>query len=159
MLTVTSGETTMNRTQVQLWYNRLKKGQEDVNGDVRTGRLSKSTQRCWHLKCSLLLSFGESTMNRIQLQLWYNRLNEGQEYVNDDDRTSRLSVCRLASLLWTEHKFNCGITGLRKPEKMSMTMLVLVALKRQLIDFCHLKCWLRLSFGKSTMNRTQVQLW
>ena len=30
-----------------------------------------------------------------------------------------------------EHKFNCGITGLRKAERMSMTMLVLVARARQ----------------------------
>ena len=34
---------------------------------------------------------------------------------------------RLASLLWAEHKFNCGITSLRKAEKMAITMLVLVA--------------------------------
>ena len=30
----------------------------------------------------------------------------------------------LTSLLRAEHKFNCGITGLRKVEKMTMTMLV-----------------------------------
>ena len=30
-----------------------------------------------------------------------------------------------------EHKFNCGINGLRKTEKMSMTMLVLVARAHQ----------------------------
>ena len=30
---------------------------------------------------------------------------------------------RLVSLLWAEHKFNCSVTGLRKAEKMSMTML------------------------------------
>ena len=29
----------------------------------------------------------------------------------------------LASLLRAEHKFNCGITGLKKAEKMSITML------------------------------------
>ena len=34
---------------------------------------------------------------------------------------------RLPSLLWAEHKFKCGITGLRKAENMSMAMLVLVA--------------------------------
>ena len=28
MLTVAFGETTMNRTQVRLWYNRFKEGQE-----------------------------------------------------------------------------------------------------------------------------------
>ena len=33
-------------------------------------------------------------------------------------------VWHLASLLWTEHKFNCGITGLRKAEKMSTIMVV-----------------------------------
>ena len=31
---------------------------------------------------------------------------------------------RLASLLQADHKFNGGITGLRKAEKMAMTMLV-----------------------------------
>ena len=33
----------------------------------------------------------------------------------------------VASLLWAEHKVNCGISGLRKAEKMSMTMLVLIS--------------------------------
>ena len=30
-----------------------------------------------------------------------------------------------------EHKFNCGVTGLRKAEKISMTTLALVARARQ----------------------------
>ena len=30
MLTVAFGKSTMSRTQVQLWYNRLKEGREDV---------------------------------------------------------------------------------------------------------------------------------
>ena len=38
MLTVT-----MNRTQVQLWYNRFNEGREDVNDDARSGRRSTST--------------------------------------------------------------------------------------------------------------------
>ena len=38
---------------------------------------------------------------------------------------------RLAILLWAEHKFNYGITGLRKAEKMSMMVLVLNAQARQ----------------------------
>ena len=42
----------------------------------------------------------------------------------------KCSLWRLTSPLTAEHKFNCGITGLRKPEKMSMTMLVLVARAR-----------------------------
>ena len=32
------GESTMSRTQVQLWYNRFKEGREDVNDDVRPDR-------------------------------------------------------------------------------------------------------------------------
>ena len=37
MLTVAFEESTMSRTQVQLWYNRFKKRQENVNDDARPG--------------------------------------------------------------------------------------------------------------------------
>ena len=37
----------------------------------------------------------------------------------------------LESLLWVEHKFNCGIIVLRNAEKMTMKMLVLVVRARQ----------------------------
>ena len=37
------GESTMSRTQVQLWYNRLKEGREDVKDDARPGLPSTST--------------------------------------------------------------------------------------------------------------------
>ena len=37
------GESTLSRTQVQLWYNRFKKRREDVNDDARPGRPSTST--------------------------------------------------------------------------------------------------------------------
>ena len=43
-----------------------------------------------------------------------------------DEKVSHVLVCS-SNLLWAEHKFNCHITGLRTAEKMSMTMLVLVA--------------------------------
>ena len=43
MLTVAFGASTMNRTQVQLWYNRFKDGREDVNDDAHYGRPSAST--------------------------------------------------------------------------------------------------------------------
>ena len=33
MLTVTFGESTTTRTQVQLWYNRFKEDREDVNDE------------------------------------------------------------------------------------------------------------------------------
>ena len=43
MLTVAFGESTISRTQDQWWYNRFKKGWEDVNGDACPGRPSTST--------------------------------------------------------------------------------------------------------------------
>ena len=43
MLTVCYGESTMSRTQVQLWSNRFKKGREDVNEYARPDRPSMST--------------------------------------------------------------------------------------------------------------------
>ena len=43
MLIVAFGESTMSRTQVQLWYNRFKEDREDVNGDARSDRPSSST--------------------------------------------------------------------------------------------------------------------
>ena len=43
MLSVALGESTMSRTQVQLWYNRFKKGREDFIDDARPGRQSTLT--------------------------------------------------------------------------------------------------------------------
>ena len=43
MLTVAFSESTMSRTQVQLWYDWLKQGREDVNNNNRPGRQSTST--------------------------------------------------------------------------------------------------------------------
>ena len=43
MLSMTFGESTMSRTQVQLWYNRFKEGREDINDDARPGRPSTPT--------------------------------------------------------------------------------------------------------------------
>ena len=39
-----------------------------------------------HLKYVLTVAFGESTMSRIHVQLWYNRFKEGREDINDDAR-------------------------------------------------------------------------
>ena len=38
MLSVAFGVSTMSRTQVQLWYNRFKEGQENINDYARPGR-------------------------------------------------------------------------------------------------------------------------
>ena len=43
MLTVAFGDSTISRTQVQLWYNRLKEGGEDVNDDSGSDRPNMST--------------------------------------------------------------------------------------------------------------------
>ena len=43
MLTVAFGESTISRTQVQLWYNWFKESREDINDDARPGRPSTST--------------------------------------------------------------------------------------------------------------------
>ena len=43
MLTVAFGESTTSRTQVQLWYNQFKEGQEDINDFARSDRPSTST--------------------------------------------------------------------------------------------------------------------
>ena len=43
MLTVAFGESTMSRTQVQLWYNRFKECREDVNDDARALQQPKKT--------------------------------------------------------------------------------------------------------------------
>ena len=43
MLTVAFGESTISRTQVQLWYNRFKEGRKDINDDAHPGCPSTST--------------------------------------------------------------------------------------------------------------------
>ena len=43
MLTVTFGGSTMNRTQVKLWYSRFKAGREDINEEIHPGRPITST--------------------------------------------------------------------------------------------------------------------
>ena len=43
MFTVAFGESTMSRTQVQLWYNRFKEDREDVKDNARPCRPSMLT--------------------------------------------------------------------------------------------------------------------
>ena len=43
MLIVAFDESTMSRTQVQLWYKRFQEDREDVNDDSRPGRPNTST--------------------------------------------------------------------------------------------------------------------
>ena len=78
----------------------------------------------------LTVAFSESTMSRTQVQLWHNRFRVCYIILIIsailDCQHLKCWLWRLASLLWAEHKLNFGITGLRKAEKVSMMMLVLV---------------------------------
>ena len=40
----------------------------------------------------LTVTFGESAMSRIQIQLWYNRFKENREYINEDARPGHKST-------------------------------------------------------------------
>ena len=58
-------------------------------------------------------AFGESTMSRTQVQLWYNRLKENWEDVNDDARPERPSTSKSDENIEAVKKMilnNCRIT-------------------------------------------------
>ena len=55
MLTVEFGESTISRTQVQLWYNRFKEGREYVNDDARLGRPSTKRRKWFWINVESLL--------------------------------------------------------------------------------------------------------
>ena len=48
----------------------------------------KNEIKCTKTFETLTVPFGESTMSRIQVQMWYNRFKEGRD-VNDDVRPVR----------------------------------------------------------------------
>ena len=61
----------------------------------------------------LTVVFGQSTMSRIQVQLWYNRFKEGREDVNDDARPGRLRTSTTEENIEAVKKMildNCRIT-------------------------------------------------
>ena len=66
---------------------------------------------------------------------WCAQRNWIKYGVNDKIKCSRtfemLTVAFGESTKRAKHKFNCGIIGLRKAEKISITMLVLIARARQ----------------------------
>ena len=99
--------------------------------------VKKSNYICKHIWKGTV-AFGESAISRTQAQSRYNRFKEGQEYVNNDPRSSisttaenieavkkmilnnrSISITMLMILArpqWAERKFKCGTTGLRKEE-------------------------------------------
>ena len=46
----------------------------------------KNEFKCARIFEMFSVAFGESTMNRTQVQLWHNRFTEGRENVNDYGR-------------------------------------------------------------------------
>ena len=93
----------MSRTQVQLWYNRFKEDREDVNNDIHPGRPITS----------IIVEIIEA-VKKIE-SMYFTKFVI-------DTKGKKSILPRLAS---PEHKFNCGTTGLRKANKMSITMLIL----------------------------------
>ena len=96
------------------------------NGNIRHFGLSVYNNVSLVLVCSSIFYYSNgngSRRNCIKFCVKNVKLNV-QEHL-------KYWLWRSASLLWAEHKFNCGITGLRKAENMSMTMLVLIARVRQ----------------------------
>ena len=81
MLTVAFGESTISRTQVQLWYNRLKEGREDVNDDGRPGRPRKKN-------CSKILQF------------WAKTRSHGHR---SGRRSTTIQICSKRSKLLSNH--------------------------------------------------------
>ena len=70
MLTVAFGESTMRRTQVQLWYNRFKKGREDVNDDARPDcRSTSTTDESSETVKKIILIIVESVLERLLMML------------------------------------------------------------------------------------------
>ena len=57
MLTVVFGESTVSRTQVQLWYNRFKEGQEDVMDSIkhRCSSLERIREKSLTIQCELAM--------------------------------------------------------------------------------------------------------
>ena len=66
------GESTMSRKQVQLWYNRFKKGWEDVNDDARATRTMKTFKQ-WR---KWFLIIVESLLETLQMMLAYRLAHE-----------------------------------------------------------------------------------
>ena len=69
---MTFGESTMNRTQVQLQYNRLKKGREDVNDDVCPGcpRTSTTDKNIKAVK-KIISDNRRTTIRQIDDDFWH----------------------------------------------------------------------------------------
>ena len=70
MLTVAFGEPTLNRTQVQLWYNWFKEGREEGNDD--SGRPSTSTtDGNTEAVKKMILDNRRITIERLRMMLAY----------------------------------------------------------------------------------------
>ena len=93
ILTVSFRKSTKNRTQVQLWYNRFKEGQEDVNSDARPSFKCKGFAYCF-------LRFAMA---------WYT-MNSCHEVVRSI-RNTNLKLCADCAKQFVRNAQNCGKTN------------------------------------------------
>ena len=72
MLTVAFGESTITRTQVQLWYNQFKEGRADVNNDAHPG-------------CPSTLTITDENIEAVKKMILDNRRITIREIADDVD--------------------------------------------------------------------------
>ena len=65
ILTVVFGESTMSRTQSQLWYNRFKEDRENVNDDTCPGCPSTSTDEIIEAVKKMILDNRRITIREV----------------------------------------------------------------------------------------------
>ena len=79
ILTVAFGESTMSRTQVQMWYKRFKEAREDVNYDAGPGRLSNfGIDENIETVKKMCLEFRELLLERLLMMLAYRSAHAKQ---------------------------------------------------------------------------------
>ena len=78
MLAVAFGESTMSRTQVQLWYNRFKEGREDVN-DIEAVKKMISNNRRITIRERLLMMLEYRSAHTKQFYRCFRHETHGSE--------------------------------------------------------------------------------
>ena len=109
----------------------------------------------------LTVMFGESTMSRIQVQLWCNRFKKGQEDVNDDahpcgpnSSTTNENIEAMEKMILD----NCWNADREVADDVDICSTHVKQFLRILLARHWYWQW-RLAIGEFTISRTQVQLW
>ena len=72
-------ESTMSRTQVQLWYNRFKEGREGINDDARPGHSNTSTTD-ENIEAAKKMIIVESLLETLLMMLPYRSVQKGHNW-------------------------------------------------------------------------------